>query len=111
MLVADGDDVEEALRTSALPAKVARAVRKEVSGCSSLHGRRVHVENEAATIAHGAMMDGGWRFAKALAGHRALLASIVTIVGGQKGGVSLCRGKNRFNLHELASWHAAVDVI
>ena len=35
------------------------------------------MENEAVAVERGAMMAGGWRFANALAGHRALRASIV----------------------------------
>ena len=46
--------------------KVRRDVRWEGCDCWALVVR-VHVENEAVAVERGAMMAGGWRFAKALA--------------------------------------------
>jgi hypothetical protein len=54
-----------------------RDVRKELRGCWALL-ERVHVEKEAVAVEIGAMIAGGCRLANALAGHRALRASIVT---------------------------------
>jgi hypothetical protein len=76
MPVAGCEVAEEALRMANLLGKVRRAANKEVCDCGTLLGC-VHVEKEAVAETSGAIIVGGWRFAKALAGHRALRASIV----------------------------------
>jgi hypothetical protein len=75
---------EEALRTASLLGKARRAVNNEVCDWGTLLGR-VHVEKEAVAETRGARMAGGWRLANALAGHRALRASIVAVCSAWSG--------------------------
>jgi hypothetical protein len=69
---------DEAFRMASLLGRVCRAARKEIRDCGTLLSR-VHVEKEAVAVAMGAIIEGGWRLANALAGHRALRASIVAV--------------------------------
>ena len=70
------DGVDEALRMAMFDGKVARGTNAGLRCCWILVGR-VHVENEVEAVEQGASIAGGNRFAKALAGHSALLVSIV----------------------------------
>jgi hypothetical protein len=76
--VAGCEVAEDAFRIASLLGKVRRAANKEVCDCGTLLCR-VHVEKEAVAETRGAIIVGGWRFAKALAGHRVLRASIVAV--------------------------------
>jgi hypothetical protein len=78
MPVAGCEVADEAFRMASLLGRVRRAARKEVCDCEILLGR-VHVEKEAVAVTKGAIIAGGRRFANALAGHRALRASIVVV--------------------------------
>lgn len=70
--VARGAGVDEAFRIATVVGDVCCEANCAGRCCCSLIDR-VYVENE---VAHGANIDGGYLFAKALAGQSALLASI-----------------------------------
>ena len=66
----------EALRTINLVGTVVLEANGEMCCCCTLAGR-VHVEKELAAFGQGARTEGGNRFANALAGHNALLVSMI----------------------------------
>ena len=85
-LAPEAEGVVDAFRTVGLLGMARCGVKKAVcDGCWSLLGR-VHVEKDAAAVEHGARIAGGYRLANARAGHRALLASIVCVLGDGSGG-------------------------
>lgn len=71
---ARGAGVDEACRVAIVVGNVVRDTKRVGCCCWSLAGR-AQVEEKA--VAHGASIAGGKRFANALAGHSALLVSML----------------------------------
>lgn len=82
---------------------------KALAGESWGLARLVHIDKEAAAAEHGAMIEGGNRVARALAGHKALRVSMVAGLAACFRGVEMERGITSW-VERRAMFHSAAEV-